>query len=76
MLSPQALYFAGRTLGAPPIPRSSGPRGYKPGGSGTVHCGADGGNRAPGNNERGQLAGIRPFLGFVYRAVTDVAAAR
>ena len=45
-------------------------------GLGTVSSTVDGGNRAHGNNERVNLAGIRPFLEFVYRAVVDVAGAK
>jgi acetylornithine deacetylase/succinyl-diaminopimelate desuccinylase-like protein len=53
--------------------RAKGVQAY---GLGTVYNEADGGGRIHGNNERVQIAGIRPFLEYVYRAVTDVAAAR
>ncbi len=53
--------------------RAKGVQAY---GLGTVFTNADGGNRAHGNDERVEIAGIRPFLEFVYLAVTDVAAAK
>ena len=53
--------------------RAKGVQAY---GLGTVVNPANGGSRAHGNDERVNLAGIRPFLEFVYRAVTDVAAAK
>jgi acetylornithine deacetylase/succinyl-diaminopimelate desuccinylase-like protein len=53
--------------------RAKGVQAY---GLGTVSNPSNGGNRAHGNDERVNLAGIRPFLEFVYRAVTDVAAAK
>ncbi len=43
---------------------------------GSVSKPGAGGNRARANDARVNLAGIRTFLEFVYRAVTDVAAAR
>jgi acetylornithine deacetylase/succinyl-diaminopimelate desuccinylase-like protein len=51
-------------------------KGVQAYGLGTVSSTADGGNRPHGNNERVQLAGLRPFLEFVYRAVVDVAATK
>ena len=51
------------------------PRGVQAYGLGSVVDFADGGARAHGNDERVSLAGIRLFLEFVYRAVTDVTVA-
>jgi len=42
-------------------------------GLGSVSSYVDGGNRAHGNDERVQVAGIKPFLELVYRATVDVA---
>jgi acetylornithine deacetylase/succinyl-diaminopimelate desuccinylase-like protein len=53
--------------------RAKGVQAY---GLGTVSNPVTGGNRAHGNDERVNLAGIRTFLEFVYLAVTGVAAAR
>ena len=53
--------------------RAKGVQAY---GLGSVYTDVDGGNRNHGNDERVSVAGIRPFLEFVYRAVTDVAAAK
>jgi len=53
--------------------RAKGVHAY---GLGTVFIEQDGGNRAHGNDERVQLAGIKPFLEFVYRSVVDVAATK
>ncbi len=50
------------------------PLGVQAYGLGTVAGTVDGGNRVHGNDERVNLAGLRPFLEFVYRAVVDVAA--
>ncbi|MFI5336212.1 MAG: M20/M25/M40 family metallo-hydrolase, partial [Opitutales bacterium] len=51
-------------------------KGVQAYGLGTVSSNADGGNRVHGNNERVNLAGLRPFLEYVYRAVVDVAATK
>lgn len=51
------------------------PLGVHAYGLGSVMDPRDGGNRAHGNDERTSIAGIRPFLELVYRAVVDVAAA-
>jgi len=53
--------------------RAKGVQAY---GLGTVYNETDGGTRAHGNDERVQIAGIRTFLEYVYRTVTDVAAAK
>ncbi len=53
--------------------RAKGVHAY---GLGSVSRPGSEGSRAHGNDERVQIAGIRPFIEFVYRAVTDVAAAK
>ena len=52
------------------------PLGVHAYGLGSVADPRDGGVRAHGNDERIAIAGIRPFLELVYRAVADVAAAK
>ncbi len=51
------------------------PLGVHAYGLGSVADPKDGGVRAHGNDERISIAGIRPFLELIYRAVVDVAAA-
>ena len=51
------------------------PLGVHAYGLGTVADPRDGGLRAHGNDERVPIAGIRPFLEIIYRAVVEVAAA-
>ncbi len=53
--------------------RAKGVQAY---GLGSPFTNADGGTRAHGNDERVELAGIKPFLEFVYRATVDVAGAK
>ena len=53
--------------------RNKGVQAY---GIGSVSRPEGGGSRAHGNDERVYLAGIRPFIEFVYRTVTDVAGAK
>ena len=76
----QAAVFPGRTT----IPTMSTgatdsaylrPLGVHAYGLGSVVDPRDGGTRQHGNDERISIAGIRPFLEFVYRAVAEVAAA-
>jgi acetylornithine deacetylase/succinyl-diaminopimelate desuccinylase-like protein len=51
------------------------PLGVQAYGLGSVVDQADGGARVHGNDERTKIAGLRPFLELVYRAVVEVAAA-
>ena len=53
--------------------REKGVQAY---GLGSVFDDADGGSRAHGNDERIRLAGLRPFLEYLYAAVSDVAGAK
>ena len=74
-LYPNAVTIPSMSVGATDSAqlRAKGVQAY---GLGTVSGLSGGGSRAHGNNERVNLAGIRPFIELMYRAVTDVAAAK
>jgi acetylornithine deacetylase/succinyl-diaminopimelate desuccinylase-like protein len=53
--------------------RAKGVQAY---GLGSIYSNEDGGDRMHGNDERVQIAGVKDFLQFVYRATIDVAGAK